>query len=169
MDGACVDTGKQDNPFAKIEGCEDAVFDIGVDAEGEVTFTADTFDYHWTFTGQVNLDLTSACLTAVGGGKPCEEFNLGDEGDVTCVTKGDHCNCTGPAGDPDESAGTGTYVASGDDITFTTDGDDPSDEPDTQKICVKGDQLKLNETKMELDDDTGEMVTKTTLLVLSRQ
>jgi hypothetical protein len=169
MDGACVDTGKQDNPFAEVAGCEDAVFDVGVDAEGEVTFTEDTFDYHWSFTGNLSLDLSSTCIAAVGQGKACEEFNLGDSANLSCTTAGDRCKCTGPAGDPMDSAGAGTYVAAGDDITFTKDGDDPSDPPDTQKICVKGDQLKIQQTETELDSDTGEMVTKSTLLVLARQ
>ena len=165
MAGACIDTGKQDNPFAEVPGCEDVVFDVGVDAEGEVTFTDDTFDYHWTFTGNVNLDLSQACLDVISQGKPCAEYQL-DEG-VVCAAEGARCKCSGPAGDPDESMGTGTYVVSGDEITLTND--DGTEEPDVQKICVKGNEAKLKQESTELDEESGEMVIETSTFVLTRQ
>jgi len=162
ISGACFDTGEQDNPFASIQGCEDAKFDVGVDAEGEVTFDAGTYDYHWTFTGNVSLDLSAACVNVINQGKPCEEYTL-DDG-VVCATEGARCKCSGPAGDPDESMGTGSYSVSGDEITL-----DDGEDPETQKICVKGDQAKLQGTSTDTDDDTGETVTKTSITVLARK
>ena len=164
MAGACIDTGKNDNPFAQIAGCEDAVFDAGVDAEGEITFEAGSYSYQWTFSGILNLEINATCLAAVGGGAPCEDFEP-DDG-VTCVSKGALCSCTGPAGDPDESAGTGTYEVSGSTISFTDEGDT---EPDVQDICVEGDEAKIHQVKTELDDETGEEVTETTTFVLVRK
>jgi hypothetical protein len=163
--GACFDTGKQDNPFADIPGCEDSVFDVGVDAEGEVTFDAGTFDYHWTFTGLLDLDVSAACADALSQGQGCEAF-APDDG-VVCVTKGARCACSGPAGDPEEKMGTGMYETSGNTISFTEEGD--TDGPDIQEICVKGDEAKLFESKMELDEDTGMQVEKKTTLVLTRK
>lgn len=164
MAGACIDTGKNDNPFAEIAGCEDAIFDVGVDAEGEITFDAGTFTYAWTFTGMLNLEISSACLTAVGQGATCEEWKLDEQ--VVCVSKGDSCSCTGPAGDPSESMGTGTYTVDGTTISFTEEGDT---EPDVQEICVKGDEAKIHDVSTELDDETGMEVTETTTFVITRK
>ncbi len=165
MAGACIDTGKDENPFAKIEGCQDAIFDVGVDASGEVTFEAGTFTYDWTFTGMLNLEISSACLTAVGQGATCEEWKLDDQ--VNCATtKSGSCSCTGPAGDPSVSAGTGTYTVDGSTISFMEEGDT---EPDVQEICVKGDEAKVHSVKTELDTDTGMEVTETTTWVVTRK
>jgi hypothetical protein len=162
MAGACVDTGDDKNPFAGISGCEDATFDVGVDAEGEVTFAGGKYDYHWTFTGNVNLDLGQACINVINQGKPCEEYQL-DDG-VVCATEGARCKCAGPAGDPDESMGSGTYSVSGDELTL-----DDGEEPETQKVCVKGDVLKVQGTSTDTDTDTGEVTTQTTVSVLNRK
>lgn len=167
MAGACIDTGEaQDNPFQEIPECKDSTFDVGVDAEGEVTFTADTFDYNWKFVGQVTLTLSEEC-TATVSPTGCENFKF-NEG-VVCTTIGARCQCTGPAGDPEEQSGTGTYTVDGDEITFVNDDEDDTDPPTAQKICVKGDQAKLQQTSTETDDDSGETVTQVTTLVLTRK
>jgi hypothetical protein len=163
--GACFDSGKNDNPFVDVPGCDDAVFDIGVDAEGEVTFDAGTYDYHWTLTGLVSIDLSATCLDAVGMGQACAAFKP-DDG-VSCVASGERCLCNGPAGEPDMKMGTGSYETSGTTITFTEDGD--TDGPDTQEICVKGDQAKLFKSEATLDEDSGMEVTETTTMVLTRK
>ena len=164
MAGACIDTGKNDNPFGEVPGCQDAVFDVGVDATGEITFEDGTFTYNWQITGILNVEINSTCLAAVGQGAACEDWKPGEK--VVCVSKGDACSCEGPAGDPDTSMGTGTYTVDGSTISFLDEGDT---EPDVQEICVKGDEAKIHNVETELDEDTGMEVTETTTFVLTRQ
>jgi len=163
--GACIEQPNSANPFAEIPGCEDAVFDIGLDAEGEITFADGKYESAWKFVGNLAIDLTSACFAKVGQGQECGDFKP-DSG-VVCETVGDHCKCSGPAGEPDEKTGKGAYEVSGSSITLTDD--ESTEGPKTHAICVKGDTAKIQQVETELDDDTGEDVTTTTLLVLQRQ
>lgn len=164
MAGACIDVPDAESPFASVPGCEDSVFGVGVDAEGEVTFAGGTYEYSWTFNGLLNIDLSAACFEAVGQGSACEDFQ--PQSGVACALEGGRCRCSGPVGEPDVSSGTGTYEVSGNTISFL-DADD--DEPDVQEICVRGNEAKLQQTSTEIDEETGEEETETVTLVLSRK
>lgn len=164
MAGACIETGEVESPFKGTPGCEDATFDVGADAEGEVTFADGTYEYTWTFSGHFSLDLSAECLEAIAEGVDCESFEPAEG--VVCVAQGERCVCSGPAGEPDESSGTGTYEVSGSSITLT---DDEDGTPETHPICVKGNEAKMQQTSTDIDDETGEEVTESTLLVLTRK
>jgi hypothetical protein len=170
--GFCFDGMPGGNPFEDKPSCADDVYEFTVDFQGTVEFKADgTYNAEMGGTVTMHIELTSECLTDLGGGQAQPEQmcaginqNFASMGGA-CVMQDTLCVCdVGPMemGEEGETGPeNGTWKVEGTNLVMTEEGGEPRNSP----FCITGDTAVVENT--EVDEESGE--TNTFHIILEKQ